>query len=95
MKAIVCLALALAGCGASDFDMATQQCRDAPDVPAWDRCIDAYKARMAVRDSRQASQNEANAAMLLLGATAAMNGYSQARPTPITCYHTGMMSQCY
>jgi hypothetical protein len=87
--ALACLALALAGCSPS-IDPEAQRCGALPDIPSYSRCIEIYNARAAARSN---SDNEDNAAMLLLGATAFSNGYTQSRPT-LTCFTTGIMTQC-
>jgi hypothetical protein len=40
------------------------------------------------------SDGDAGAALLLMGATAFMNGMNQARPVTTTCFTTGMMTTC-
>lgn len=35
-----------------------------------------------------------DAAVAVMGATAVMNGYNNARPAMVTCYRTGMMTMC-
>jgi hypothetical protein len=84
--------LAISGCG-SGVDPEAQRCGALPDIPAYSRCIEIYNARTAARAAR--SDAEDTTAWSLLGATAFMNGYNQARPQPmLTCYNTGVMTMC-
>jgi hypothetical protein len=102
------MALALSGCASSAFtstadDREVRTCQRASvDVPAWNVCIEAHNARVATREAREAqtqqqrhtTDSEDDATMLLLGGTAFLNGYNQARPVTTTCFTTGMMTQC-
>lgn len=58
MKAVIVVALLLAGCNAEQT--AGQMCRDAIDVPAWDHCIERANARVAARRERQIAREESN-----------------------------------
>ncbi len=93
MAPVVALLLALSGCVSQD-EMEVRECQKAFDVPTWDRCIEQHNARNEARKAQQASENDAAPAMLLLGASAFANGYTQSRPAPTTCFHTGMITQC-
>lgn len=109
--ALVAVALA-AGCVSQhDAEMAElQACGRLNHTPAYDPCIERYNARTNQRLSEaQAAQpvngNSDGAAMLLLGATALMNGYNsgQSGPMPMVnvgghmtmCSGASGMMQCY
>jgi hypothetical protein len=81
------LALALAGCASESAEQqAWRACTGVEPWPVHSECLrEQYR--------RQDAQ-EAQAATLLLGATAFMNGMNQARPVTTTCFTTGMMTQC-
>ncbi len=95
MRAFV-LVLLLAGCGG--LDQEAKRCGELPDIPSYSQCIERYNARVA-REEQQSqwanSSSEDSAALLLMGATAFSNGYTQSLPSPmLTCFHTGMMTMC-
>jgi hypothetical protein len=68
----------------------------------------AFRAQGAAGQTAQAAPSEpvsepvaapksdwnAVGSLLLLGGTAFLNGYNQARPVTTTCFTTGMMTQC-
>jgi hypothetical protein len=65
-------------------------CTGVEPWPVHSECLrDQYR-----RQDAQQSDNEATAAILLLGGTAFVNGYNSGRPATTTCFRTGMMTQC-
>jgi hypothetical protein len=94
---VVVLALALCGC-ASEDEMAVRKCGQLAYIPDWNQCIEAYNAKVAARQTPSAAAPSTDwnavAPLLLLGGTAFLNGYNQARPVTTTCFTTGMMTQC-
>jgi hypothetical protein len=87
------LVIALPRCSTQD-EIEVRECQKARDVPEWDRCIEQHNARYAARKAQHDANDDSGAAMLLLGGTAFLNGYTQPRPVTTTCFTTGMMTQC-
>lgn len=81
------VAVTLTGCGPT-VDPEVRRCWQAPNIQIQDKCIERYNARVA------RGADDGDAAIMLLGATAFSNGYTQSRPAMVTCYRTGMMTMC-
>lgn len=89
-------------------DPEARRCGELPDISSYSQCIEVYNARVAreATPRQQVKQwaapaqpvntpSEDTAALLLMGATAFSNGYTQARPQPmLTCFRTGAMTMC-